>query len=125
MSPAWEVVWWWERRRIVFNLAVLAAGIVSVLAVLLTGSRLLPGEDVFEPLGLLVGAAAYAFAANACFCLGWITELLWSGGDTSRTAPVRRRLFRVGVWSSIGVTRLPGVLVPAIWAIFGFQHASP
>jgi hypothetical protein len=82
MSQAWEVVWWWERRRIPFNLAVLAAGIVSVLTVLLIGGRLVhPGEDVVEPVALFAGAAVYAFAANACFCLGWITELLWSGGD--------------------------------------------
>lgn len=124
MNQAWEVVWWWERRRIPFNLAVLAAGIVSVLTVLLIGGRLVhSGEDVVEPVALFAGVAVYAFAANACFCLGWITELLWSGGDSSRTAPVRSRVFRVGVWFSVGVTLLPAVLVPGIWAIFGFQHA--
>lgn len=123
MSPAFEVVWWWERRRILFNLAVLAAGIVSGLSVLLIGSRLVhPGEDIIEPMAIFAGVAAYAFVANACYCLGWVTELLWSGGDTSRTAQLRGRVFRVGVWFSIGVTLLPAVLVPTMWAIFGLHH---
>lgn len=58
----------------------------------------------------------------ADYCLGWVTELLWSGGDTSRTAPLRKRVFRVGIWFSVGVTLLPAVLVPVMWAIFGFHH---
>jgi len=32
-------------------------------------------------------------------------------------------VFRVGIWFSVGVTLLPAVLVPAMWAIFGFHHA--
>src|SRR6266545_814774 len=99
MSPALEVVLWWEWRRILFNLAVLGAGIVSGLTVLLIGGRLVhPGEDVVEPIAVLAGFPVYAFVANACYCLGWVTELLWSGGDASRTAPLRRRVFRVGLW---------------------------
>lgn len=123
MSPAFEVVWWWERRRILFNLAVLAAGIVSGLTVLLIGSLLVhPGEDVIEPMAILVGVPAYAFVANACYCLGWVTELLWSGGDVSRTAQLRGRVFRVGVWISVGMTLLPAVAVPTLWALVGFHH---
>jgi hypothetical protein len=123
MSPAFEVVWWWERRRIVFNVAVLAAGIVSGFSVLLIGSRFVPsGEDVIEPPAIFAGVAAYAFLANACYCLGWVTELLWSGGDTSRTAQLRGRVFRVGIWFSVGVTLLPAVLAPITGAIFGFHH---
>lgn len=94
MSPALEVVLWWERRRFPFNLAVLAAGIVSGLTVLLVGARLVhPGEDVIEPVAVFAGIAVYAIVANACYCLGWVTELLWSGGDTSRTAPLSGACF--------------------------------
>lgn len=44
MRPALEAVLWWERRRIPFNLAVLAAGIVSGLTVLLIGRTALIGK---------------------------------------------------------------------------------
>lgn len=102
---------------------MLAAGVVSGSSVLLIGSRLVhPGEDVIEPMAIFAGVAAYAFVANACYCLGWITELLWSGGDTSRTAQLRGRVFRVGIWFSVAVTLLPAVLVPTMWAISGFHH---
>jgi hypothetical protein len=125
MRPGLEAVMWWERRRVVFNLAVLGAGIASVATVLLVGARLVrPGEDVVEPLVIVAGVPAYALAANACYCLGWVSELLWSGGDLARTAPLRNRVFRVGLWFSVGVTLLPGVVVPAVWAIFGFHHAA-
>jgi hypothetical protein len=73
---------------------------------------------------MFAGVALYALLANACYCLGWVTELLWSGGDTSRTAPLRARVFRAGILFSVGVTLLPAVLLPILWAIFGVGHAS-
>jgi len=125
MKPALVVLLWWERRRIVFNLVVLAAGIVTVATVLLVGSRLVdPGEDVVEPVALVAAVLVYAFLANACYCLGWVTELLWAGGDPSRTAPLRARVFRLGLWFSVAVTLLPAVAIPAAWAILGFHHRT-
>jgi hypothetical protein len=122
MKRAREAVVWWEKRRIVFNLAVLAAGLVSGLAIELIGSRFAqPGEDVEEPLAIIVGVIAYAVAANAFYTVGWITEILWSGGDTSRTEAIRPRVFRLGLILSVVLTLLPGVLVPIAWAIWGFH----
>jgi hypothetical protein len=77
MSRARDAIFCWEKRRIVFNLAVLAAGLVTILVVLLVGDRLVkPGEDVEEPVGIMIGVVAYALAANACYTLGWVTEIL-------------------------------------------------
>lgn len=77
MRPALEVVLWWERRRIPFNLAVLTAGIVSGLTVLLIGGRLVHlGEDVVSPLlsspglrctpSLRTPATAWAGSPSCC-----------------------------------------------------------
>ncbi len=111
-------------RRPLYNLAVLAAGVLSGLTILLIGSRLVePGEDVIEPLVGFFGVVAYAIAANVLYCLGWITELLWSGGDTTHTAQRRGRVLRAGIWFSVALTLLPGILIPTIWAVFGFTHA--
>ena len=97
-KPAREAIEWWEKRRIVFNLAVLGAGLVSALVIERLGSRFVkPGKDVEEPLGIIAGVVAYAVIANACERLGWITEILWSGGDTAHTEPMRPTVFRRGI----------------------------
>src|SRR5258708_22728075 len=102
MNRAWDAIIWWEKRRIPFNLIVLVAGVASLLVVGLIGSRLVrPGEDIEEPLGILFGVVGYAVAANLCYSLGWVTELLWSWGDTSRTEALRPTVYRLGVIAAI------------------------
>jgi len=119
----WDAVVWWERRRIPFNAIVLVAGAVSLVVVELIGSYFVaPGEDVEEPLGIIAGVVAYGIAANLAYTLGWVSELLWSWGDTTRTEEFRSRVFRIGVIFSVIVTLLPVVLIPIAWAIWGFQH---
>ena len=122
MKGSWDAILWWEKRRIAFNLVVLVAGILSILIVELIGSRLAKaGEDVVEPIAILMGVIVYAVAANLCYSLGWITELLWSGGNTSRTAELRPKVFRLGMILSIVLTLLPAVVLPLVWAIWGFD----
>ena len=122
MKRPWDAIVWWEKRRIAFNLILFALGMVSVLVVELIGSHFVkPGEDVEEPLVLLFGVIGYGIAANICYSLGWITELLWSGGDTVRTEAHRSKVFRLGMIVSAVLTLLPAVLIPPAWAILGFQ----
>jgi hypothetical protein len=122
MNRVREAIVWWEKRRILFNLAVLATGLTTGLIIELIGSRLAkPGEDVEEPLGIVAGVIAFALAANACYTLGWIAEIIWSGGDIARTEAMRPKVFRVGIIFSVVVTLLPGILVPVAWAIWGFH----
>ena len=85
------------------------------------GSQLVqPGDDVIEPVALIFGAIAFVVGANICYTLGWITELLWSGGDTARTEAVRPTIYRRGLVLSMAVAAAPAVLVPSAWLIFGF-----
>jgi hypothetical protein len=118
-----DAIVWWELRRIRFNLWLLAAGAVSFGVILFIGSKLVhPGEDVIEPLALIAFGLIYVVGANVLYTLGWITELLWSGGDTSRTSAQRPSIFRKGIIFSIAVTLAPAMIVPLLWWIFGFQH---
>jgi hypothetical protein len=97
MNSTRDVVVWWEIRRIPYDLALLAVGLVSVFAIEWIGGRLVPvGEDFVEPLILLFGVIAYAILANVCYSLGWITELIWKPGGTSERLAIRARLFRNG-----------------------------
>ena len=122
MKRPWDAIAWWELRRIAFNLILLVVGLISGFIIEFVGSRLVkPGEDVEEPLGIMVGVIAYAVAANLCYSLGWITELVWSGGDTSRTEAMRPKVFWLGTIFSAVLTILPAILVPVAWAVWGFK----
>ena len=122
MKPPWDSIVWWEKRRILFNFVVLVAGLASGLVIELIGARhVAPGEDVVEPVVAMFGAFAYAVGANLCYSLGWITELLWSGGDTALTAARRPKIFRLGIIFSVVLTLLPGVFIVIAWALWGFK----
>ena len=123
MKPPFDAIVWWESRRILYNLMLLVSGAASFAVILLIGARLVnPGEDVVEPLAVVFGGVMYFLGANLLYTLGWITELLWSGGDTSRTEARRPAVYRKGVIFSIALTFLPAILVPLLWWAFGFHH---
>jgi hypothetical protein len=118
----WNCIFWWEKRRFYFNALLLVAGIVSIGVLELVGGRLVqPGEDIEEPLGLVIGAIAFGVGANICYSLGWITELLWSWGDVSKTEALRPRIFSIGVWFSVALTFLPAAACLFVWTLSGFR----
>jgi hypothetical protein len=124
MKRPWDAIVWWEIRRVPYNLLVGLLGVFTFIVIELIGSHFVsPGEDVEEPLGVFLGVIAYGILANIFYTLGWISELLWSGGDTTRTEAMRRKVFWVGVIFSAVLTLLPAALIPAAWMIFGFPHA--
>ena len=119
MKQPWDSIAWWEVRRIPYNLAVAAAGTVTVIAVIGIGSVFVrTGEDVIEPLGLLAGGVVFGILANLLYTLGWISELLWSGGDTARTESLCPRVFWLGLIGSVLLTLAPAVLMPLLWMVF-------
>jgi hypothetical protein len=104
----WDAIVWWELRRIPYNLLLAALGLASGLIIQLIGNRFVdPGEDVIEPLMMVFGAVSFGILANVFYTLGWITELLWCGGDTRRTETIRQKVFRAGVVFASVVTLLP------------------
>jgi hypothetical protein len=70
----WDVVAWWEMRRITFNIVVGCYGALALLVFFwaIGGSgRLQPGEDAIEPIALL----AAPIAINVLYTLGWLVEV--------------------------------------------------
>ncbi len=113
-----DAILWWEIRRILFNLILLAAGTVSLVLIFLVLSWIPSATDGVQSVFAIF---MYVVSANVIYTLGWISELLWSGGDTRRTATVRPRVFRMGLMFSAGITLLPAVLAPAIWVLWGYR----
>lgn len=77
----WDVIVWWEARRIPYNAIVGTAGVVTGL--LLLTNAFVAERVIGEPIGLpdpplfaVIGAILYGVMANVCFTGGWIVELL-------------------------------------------------
>jgi len=123
MKRPWDAIQWWEVRRIPFNLVLAALGIVTVLVIEVVGSALVkPGNDAVEPALLFVGVVLYGLGANMAYTLGWISELLWSAGDTNKTEALRGRVFLIGLLGSLIVTVFPAVLASVIWVGVRLTH---
>ena len=119
MKRPWDAIAWWEIRRIPFNLFMLVIGLGSGFLFLLAGSHVFNPEEHFGSPFLAV--VFYGLAANLCYTLGWITELLWGWGDTTQTEKIRPKIFRLGLIFSASLTLLPAIILTMIWAFHNFR----
>ncbi len=69
-SP-WQLILWWEKRRILYNLIMWPLGILSLLAAGIVQDFM---DDLFSLVLVFVGAAG-----NLCYTLGWIFEMSLRG----------------------------------------------
>lgn len=102
-----RVVQWWESRRLAYNAIVGVTG-VGTLAYSSVVSYLARGQWVVAPLQLIV---VYGVAANVCYTLGWVSEIVierWLQRPVFGLGPA---LFRHGLVFSIGLTLFPAAVV--------------
>src|SRR3954462_10322342 len=65
-----QVIFWWELRRILYNSIVLFCGAISLM-IMSAIVNVPPGEDLVEPIAVF----GFAIVCNAAYTLGWFTEL--------------------------------------------------
>jgi hypothetical protein len=116
----WTVVRWWESRRMAYNLAVGAAGIISLGVIGLTDALPPQPRGPGIPLGLIL---AYAVVANLFFCLGPAVDALVCRRWGPNFAAVGPTLFRYGFVFAVGLTLLPIPLAILGW-VFRFLGAT-
>jgi hypothetical protein len=106
----WEIIKWWELRRIPYTIVV---GGVGILSYFITNSIIenyaQTGEEYLNPASLLIGVPVAIIVSNVCYTFGWIVELA-----RKRTSPEESRGYRVfafylGVIFSILVMSFPMV----------------
>jgi hypothetical protein len=110
----WQIILWWEKRRLHFNATLAVVGTISVVLMLACAgvANALPDPPIFMPLGII----AYAIMANICYTGGWIAELFVGTWKTrADTAAFGLRAFRAGMKFSIYLTLFPAVLS---WVVF-------
>ncbi len=116
-----EVIVWWEVRRVPYNVIIGAAGAISLLlffAFITWSGELKPGEDAVEPMALLLAP----LAANVCYTAGWIGELMLL--LVRRHSPVvGPLLFVAGTVFSLAVVLLPAALwgLECLLRLFGLR----
>jgi hypothetical protein len=103
-----QVIFWWEIRRILFNLALLVIGVTSIAGMEFIMDKVIPaGEDAIEPIALILGVLFYGVMANVCYTFGWVVELLMRKKDPLKARQQGQRFFKLGFAGSCLLTTLP------------------
>jgi hypothetical protein len=109
-----EILKWWERRRLPYNLAVGAAGTVS-LVVLGLVQVLPPFSSALEiPLGAVL---AFGVMANLCYLLGPAVEIALGAIWGRSVLPTGPALYRMGLTFSVGLALFPSLLATLAWCV--------
>lgn len=122
LSP-FQVIGWWERRRLLYNACVGSAGLLTL------GTMLLIHPAKVSDLAnacTLTAVGVYGLAANACYSLGWMADLALRKVLGIRAPDIAPVLLRYGFVFSLGLTLLPIPVIAAVrvaMAIMGVPTA--
>jgi hypothetical protein len=106
----WAVVRWWEARRPAYNVAVGAAGLVTLATLAL--------RHALPPIAAVVAIVAiYGTVANLGYSLGPVVDLAARRLGGPDYAPVGPTLFRYGFVFSIGLTLFPIGIAGLWWVV--------
>ena len=110
-----DIIGWWEKRRLPYNLIVGSAGLVS-LGVMSVISLLLPmgGQGFFIPWQPIV---AFGVMANVFYLLGPAAELLIHRLFRGEILPTGPALYRMGLTFSVGLALFPALLMMVILVV--------
>jgi hypothetical protein len=106
------IIRWWERRRLFYNVAVGAAGLLSLGTLTLVAAMLGDGFELipWQP------AVVFGFMANVCYLLGPAIEIAVHALWGRSVLPVGPALYRIGLTFSVGLALFP-TLLAVLWAV--------
>ncbi|MEX2282655.1 MAG: hypothetical protein WEE89_09255 [Gemmatimonadota bacterium] len=117
------IVRWWESRRLKYNLMVGAAGLTSTAVVAILTFLPPDAHGMQGPIGeFLPIAVVFGVAANICYTLGPMVELMLEKLWGRRALPTGPTLFRMGLTFSVGLALLPTLIAGFDWA-FRILHS--
>ncbi|WP_395753724.1 hypothetical protein [Prosthecobacter sp.] len=104
----WDAIFWWEKRRIPYNLIVGGVGVVSFILFITcihAADGIEPGEDAVEPLALVLAP----FLMNLAYTAGWVVDFPLRLVFQSLSPRITVNLFRLGLGISLLVVCFPSV----------------
>lgn len=109
-----DIVKWWEKRRLPYNLIVGGAGLFSVTW--LSFLQAIPpwSSPSFVPWQAVV---AFGVMANICYTLGPTVEVLIQKLFKGQILPTGPGLFRMGLTFSVGLALFPALLGSIMWIV--------
>jgi len=130
MNRDWDVVAWWEVRRLPYNLIVGTAGVISSVAILATAyvTEKFVGETIGlpdPPMFAVAAAIFYGLMANICFTGGWILELVSRRIWGLRSAAFGEIAFVWGTLGSVLLTLTPAAIIVLAGAYAIVTHRAP
>jgi hypothetical protein len=74
-----QLIIWWERRRIPYNLAVGTAGLITCgslvsIAMWKATGTITKDADIGNPFFGIIVVILYAIMANVCYTAGWVAH---------------------------------------------------
>ena len=123
IDGARQIIVWWEKRRLWFNLIVGLAGAMSLglfsALVLCTNGRSSGWCGYPPPIFIAAQILFYGVAANVFYTGGWIAEILVLRTWKEKGEWFFQIAFTLGLLFSIALTLLPGLVsVVALLACF-------
>ncbi len=106
-----QIIFWWELRRILFNLIALTGGIIS-LSLMSAIVNVPPGEDLVEPFAII----GFGILCNLAYSLGWLTELF-----IKRNNNYAPKMFKIGMLLTLFFIFLPLAIHIVLWIFRGFK----
>jgi len=114
-SGNFDIIKWWELRRIPYNLIVGATGMLTLIAIFAVAAI---GELVFgvacewpdPPIFAIFAVVAYGIAANVCYTGGWVVEILVRKVWKERAGAFGEIAFFLGLIFSVLLTLAPAAL---------------
>jgi len=104
-----RIFFWWEKRRLHYNMILLVVGICSYLVYWHLFDLYAPDpadDGMFPGLGIIV----CGFVANVLYTLGWVVESALLLASSRRGLPFFGRLFYIiGLVFSVLLAMLPGI----------------
>ena len=119
LETNWQIILWWELRRIPYNLIVGAIGILACICLFGIGcfSERRFGEAIGWPDSPLFGLMAisfYGIAANICYAFGWIIEIFVKKVWKECSKNFGEISFVLGIFFSVILTFAPVVLCAVV-----------
>lgn len=124
LTSIWQIIGWWEARRLIFNLIIGATGTITCIAILAIAviSDYVFGIPVGmpdPPIFAFAGIIIYGVMANVCYTGGWVTELIVKKTWPDQSEQFGALSFTLGLVFAVIITLSPIALLGAAALFIG------